>query len=258
MFIFSTICAVILAIYVGYESARGRSKYQRLKTAVAQGDPTARSRFYVEILIFECVSAALAFAALGFDPARFDPAHLQLDETAFGQWCVSAWQHVDVEAVRGLVVGALAGTAVVLALLWRARRKGPSAPASQSPLARLLPDFGALIPTTLRERLIFVLVALSAGLCEEVVFRAWLLDVLHQIGLAGLTLVIVAAVVFGLAHIYQGVLGIVVTGGLGLVFCGLYFASGTLWLPIVIHAIIDLRIAVMPSLTAPVRDASAA
>jgi membrane protease YdiL (CAAX protease family) len=45
---------------------------------------------------------------------------------------------------------------------------------------------------------------------------------------------------------------------LGLVFCGLYFASGTLWLPIVIHAIIDLRIAVMPSLTAPVRDASAA
>src|SRR5580698_8485553 len=225
MFIFSTICAVILAIYVGYESARGRSKYQRLKAAVAQGDRTARSRFYVEILIFECVSAALAFAALGFDPARFDPAHLQLDETAFGQWCVSAWQHVDVEAVRGLVVGALAGTAVVLALLWRARRKGPSAPASQSPLARLLPDFGALIPTTLRERLIFV---------------------------------IVAAVVFGLAHIYQGVLGIVVTGGLGPVFCGLYFASGTLWLPIVIHAIIDLRIAVMPSLTAPVRDASAA
>ena len=125
-------------------------------------------------------------------------------------------------------------------------------------LARLLPDFGALIPTTLRERLIFVLVALSAGLCEEVVFRAWLLDVLHQIGLAGLTLVVVASVVFGLAHIYQGVLGIVVTGGLGLVFCGLYFASGTLWLPIVIHAIIDLRIAVMPSLTAPVRDASAA
>ena len=103
-----------------------------------------------------------------------------------------------------------------------------------------------------------MLVALSAGLCEEVVFRAWLLDVLHQIGLAGLTLVVVASVVFGLAHIYQGVLGIVVTGGLGLVFCGLYFASGTLWLPIVIHAIIDLRIAVMPSLTAPVRDASAA
>jgi hypothetical protein len=258
MFIFSSICALILAIYVGYESARGRSKYQRLKAAVAQGDRTARSRFYVEILIFECVSAALAFAALGFDPARFDPAHLQLDETGFGRWCVSAWQHIDVEAVKGLVVGVLAGTAVVLALLWRARRKGQSASTSPSPLARFLPDFGALIPTTLRERLIFVLVALSAGLCEEVVFRAWLLDMLHQLGLAGLTLVIVAAVVFGLAHIYQGALGIVVTGALGLVFCGLYFASGTLWVPILIHAIIDLRIAVMPSLTAPIREASAA
>jgi uncharacterized protein len=95
--------------------------------------------------------------------------------------------------------------------------------------------------------MIFVLVALSAGLCEEVVFRAWLLDVLHQIGLRGLVLVGAASAVFGLAHFYQGIFGIVVTGLLAVVFCGLYFAGGTLWVPIVIHAIVDLRAAVMPS-----------
>jgi membrane protease YdiL (CAAX protease family) len=118
---------------------------------------------------------------------------------------------------------------------------------SASRWSRILPDFGALLPTTMRERLLFAVVALSAGLCEEVVFRAWLLNALHELGLSELVLVGTASAVFGLAHHYQGVIGIVVTGLLAVVFCGLYFASGTLWVPIVIHAIIDVRVAVMPS-----------
>jgi membrane protease YdiL (CAAX protease family) len=245
---FSSICSLILAIYVGYQSAVGAAKYRRLKLAISQGDAGARARFYVEILIFEGVSAALAFAALGFDPARFDPARLGLAETAFGQWCAAQWQQLDAEALKGLVIGVLCGSAVMFALLWRARRRNPQASLSAtSPLARILPDFGALVPTNARERMIFALVALSAGLCEEVVFRAWLLDVLHRIDLGGLALVATAAAIFGLAHVYQGVVGVVITGVLGAVFCALYFASGTLWLPIAIHALIDLRVAVMPS-----------
>jgi hypothetical protein len=247
---FSSICSLILAVYVAYQSVVGASKYRRLKLAIAQGDAGARTRFYVEILIFECVSAALAFAALGFDPARFDPSRLGLGETDFGHWCADQWQRFDAEALKGLIIGLVCGTAAMFVLLWRARRRNPQAQLStRSRLARILPDFGALIPTNPRERMIFALVALSAGLCEEVVFRAWLLDVLHQIGLGGLVLVAIAAAIFGLAHVYQGVVGVVVTGVLGAVFCALYFASGTLWLPIVIHALIDLRAAVMPSLT---------
>jgi uncharacterized protein len=247
---FSSICALILATYVGYQSAVGGAKYRRLKLAISQGDAGARARFYVEILVFEFVSAALAFAALGFDPARFDPARLELGGTAFGQWCAAQWQQIDAEALKGLIVGVICGSAVVFALLWRARRRNPHGQLSAtSRLARILPDFGALIPTNGRERMIFVLVALSAGLCEEVVFRAWLLDVLHQVGLGGLALVAVAAALFGFAHLYQGVVGVVLTGVLGAVFCALYFASGTLWVPIVIHALIDLRVAAMPSLT---------
>jgi hypothetical protein len=248
MAIFSGICGLALAIYVGYESAVSLAKYHRLKLANAAGDRQARTRFYGEILLFECVSAALAFGALGFDPGRFDPARLELGETPFGRWCASTWEHLDTGALTGVAVGTLCGTAVVIVLAWRARLRAPSStPSAPSPLSRILPDFGALLPTTVRERLIFVLVALSAGLCEEVVFRAWLLDVLHQIGLSGLTMVGVAAVVFGLAHYYQGALGIMLTGLLAVVFCGLYVASGTLWVPIVVHAIIDLRAAVMPS-----------
>jgi membrane protease YdiL (CAAX protease family) len=63
--------------------------------------------------------------------------------------------------------------------------------------------------------------------------------------------VITAAVLFGLVHYYQGLPGILVTGFLGLVLCGLYVATGTLLVPIVVHALIDLRVALFPSLAKP-------
>jgi membrane protease YdiL (CAAX protease family) len=256
MAIFSTLCAIALAVYLCYESAVSRGKYQELKQAIARGDRSARGRFYRDILVFECVSAALAFAALQFDPARFDPARLGLAETAFGRSSASVWARLDAAVLTGLIVGAVGGSVMVIfAMWWRARRQAPNSSPSQSPLSRILPDFGALLPSTGRERLLFALVALSAGLCEEVVFRAWLLDVLHRIGFDGLTLVALASVVFGLAHYYQGIVGIVVTGLLAVVFCVLYFVSGTLWVPIVVHAVIDLRAAIMPAM-APTDDKS--
>jgi uncharacterized protein len=247
--LFSNLCGLVLTAYLCYETAVSRGKYQQLKLAIARGEAGARARFYRDILVFECVSAVLAFAALRFDPSRFDPSRLELGETAFGNWFASEWEKLDTDALTGFLAGAIGASAVLILLLWRsARRRTSSAqPTTPSGWRRILPDFGALLPTTMRERLIFVLVALSAGLCEEVVFRAWLLDVLHQIGLRGLVLVGAASAVFGLAHYYQGIFGVVVTGLLAVVFCGLYFASGTLWVPIVIHAIVDLRAAVMPS-----------
>ena len=35
---------------------------------------------------------------------------------------------------------------------------------------KLVPDFSALIPVTNRARLLWILVAVSAGICEELVF----------------------------------------------------------------------------------------
>jgi uncharacterized protein len=253
MAIFSAVCSLILVVYLGYQTALGRGEYRKLKQDLERGETGARARFYRRILVFECVSAALAFAALGFDPARFNPAHLGLGETPFGSWCITQWQHLDPDAMKGFLGGLIFGSAFLIVALWvRARRRAARAAAtgqssSPSRLSRILPDFGALLPTTMNERLLFALVALSAGLCEETVFRAWLLDGLHQIGLTGIALVVVASAVFGLAHFYQGVFGVVVTGLLAVVFCGLYIASGTLWLPIVVHAIIDLRACIIPS-----------
>jgi membrane protease YdiL (CAAX protease family) len=48
--------------------------------------------------------------------------------------------------------------------------------------------------------------------------------------------------VFGLAHGYQGIKGIFGTAILGAVLMIIFFAAGNLWLPIAIHALIDLRV----------------
>ena len=100
----------------------------------------------------------------------------------------------------------------------------------------------------MQERWLWVAVALSAGICEEIVFRGWLLATLHDIvGLTGTALLVAASVAFGLAHVYQKVTGVVATTIAGLLFCVLYVKTGSLLLPILLHCLIDVRFAVLPA-----------
>ena len=63
--------------------------------------------------------------------------------------------------------------------------------------------------------------------------------VLQSLGL-GRGAVVLAIVAFGLAHAYQGIRGIVLTGVTGAVAMGLYLLTGSLVAPIVVHATVDL------------------
>ena len=50
------------------------------------------------------------------------------------------------------------------------------------------------------------------------------------------------ACAFGLAHWYQGRLGMLTTGAAGAVLTQLYLTTGSLLLPMVLHVLIDLRL----------------
>lgn len=96
------------------------------------------------------------------------------------------------------------------------------------------------LPRDARELGWFVPLAMTAGFCEEVLFRGYLVRYLEAaVGL--LPAVPLAAAVFGLAHAYQGRKGIVKTATAGLVASGLWLFGGTLWLPIVMHALVDIN-----------------
>lgn len=83
----------------------------------------------------------------------------------------------------------------------------------------------------------------TAAFGEELLFRGFLQGRLQVLlgarrG-AGLLAAAVQALVFGLAHAYQGPTGIVVTGSLGLVFGLLYLRTKSLWPLVIAHGLID-------------------
>ena len=102
-------------------------------------------------------------------------------------------------------------------------------------------DIRALLPRNRGELPYGAGLAVTAGVVEELLFRLALPALLFGITGDGLIAFLGAAVVFGLLHIYQGPQGIVFAFVLGLVFTALYIASGTILVPIVLHALIDLR-----------------
>lgn len=111
----------------------------------------------------------------------------------------------------------------------------------------------ALLPRTAGERRLFTLVGVTAGVCEEWLYRGFFLAVVA--GLAGApptaVLVAVAAVAFGLAHAYQGLAGMVTTGILGGIMATVYLQTGSLLLPVLLHAVIDLRFLLVPARVLP-------
>jgi uncharacterized protein len=111
-------------------------------------------------------------------------------------------------------------------------------------IAKSLEKLNFILPKTAEERRWFVLVAITAGVCEEILYRGFLIHYFRElpvsIGLIGA--LILSSCVFGFAHLYQGVVGIVQTTILGAIFGLIFIVTGSLLLPMVLHALIDLRI----------------
>lgn len=96
-----------------------------------------------------------------------------------------------------------------------------------------------IVPRNGRERRMAVALSLTAGFCEEVLYRAFLMWYLMA-WLPGSAAVVISAVVFGLAHLYQGWGGVLKSAAVGVIFGVAYLFTGTLWVPIALHATMDV------------------
>ena len=120
-------------------------------------------------------------------------------------------------------------TVAAVAILVLAKRIG----VRESPvLIRLLPETPA-------EKNVFAGLSVTAGFCEELVFRGFLIlvftDSLGTAGAVGLS-----TVVFALSHAYQEPKGAARAGLLGLLLALPPVLSGCLWPSIIAHTVIDL------------------
>jgi membrane protease YdiL (CAAX protease family) len=100
-----------------------------------------------------------------------------------------------------------------------------------------------LTPTGRLDKRYGIFVAITAGICEEIIYRGFLLHFLSSspFHLDGNVLLIIGAAIFGIAHYYQGWKGVLLTGIVGFAFSKVYMESGTLIFPIILHILIDLR-----------------
>ena len=119
--------------------------------------------------------------------------------------------------------------------VWRLSKNSETQQAVKQQMA----DVSWLMPTSKSELRWFVWgVSLSAGLCEELLFRGFLIGYLQPS--VGLTMaILIASSLFGLCHIYQGWHNVIRTGIVGLALALIYVWSGSLLVAIILHFAID-------------------
>ena len=206
----------VLAVVVPW---RGRARLQQL-LAKPRVEGSERVSLYASTIAFQWIAVAVA------------------------AW--RAWAHGFTKLELGLavrdwvsVVGLAVGGAAVLAVFQWAnlRRVGRSdAPAR----IRLQALAERILPQAPRETRIFLVLAVTAGLCEEFLYRGFALAAFGRAGLPGWARVGVSAVLFGLAHLYQGRGGLVSTTILGLLFGSVRLAVGSLIPVAAWHTAVDV------------------
>lgn len=104
-----------------------------------------------------------------------------------------------------------------------------------------------MLPVSKVERRWWLLLSFSAGVCEELIYRGFLLEFLRgrldggpQFGLS--TALLLSSMAFGTAHLYQGAAGSVKTTVVGLFLGMLAILTGSVLLPSVCHGLLDAQI----------------
>ena len=168
------------------------------------------------------------------------------------QWFLSAamllilWRHGLSAGDAGehlgeshLTFGVTLSLLIVLAvvswiILRRIRHAQPAALiAAVGRLRSLVPAFGL-------EMAVFVVVCLTAGVCEEMLYRGWLVNLLRVATGSTWAAVVASAILFGIGHAYQGTKAMLRTVFVGLQLAILYVVVGSLIPGQVLHAGVDL------------------
>ena len=212
--IFILLLFVVQPIYGAYS-------YRKFLAGIDAGEPANRPKMYMHTLLLEWVFLA-ALAAAWF---------------TFGR---------PIEDLGFVAPGGLGfwGGAAVLVLFtayliyaWHSAKKmGDDDRAKQT---KSLGNLVHMLPHNRRDLRHFIAISLTAGVVEEIVYRGFVLWYLALImPLWGA--VIVSSVAFGLGHSYQGALGGLRCGLIGLAFAIFYIVTGSIWLPIIAHAVFDI------------------
>ena len=208
--------AAFAGVWPAYENL---VRLPRVKAEIRLEGSPRRIREYRFTMLQEWLLVAIAIALIVFDRRPWASVGLVLPQGA-GLW----W-----------TIGIIVALAVLLRMQYGAATRTDAARASVN---RQLTRVRWLLPASGPELAHFRALSVTAGVCEEILFRGYLMAFLLPLGGIGVA-VALSSLLFGLAHGYQGVRGMVTSGVLGALMAGMYVLTGSLLAPILVHAMID-------------------
>ncbi|MDN7123439.1 CPBP family intramembrane glutamic endopeptidase [Pseudidiomarina terrestris] len=210
---FMLLLVVAMPVYSLWES-------DKVKVAIIEGRKT-KLRAYKEAIIFLWIPTSVLLALLF--SGRLSPSELGL----VWQGNLSNW------IGAGLVLAVSAYFFYsIYALLSHPEKLDEFRDAAQNS------DW--MVPATSKELRWFTLgLSVSAGVCEELLFRGFIIGVLGNVFGVILSLV-VGSLLFGLCHLYQGWGNVLRTAIIGLVLGIIYILTESLWVAIALHILIDV------------------
>jgi membrane protease YdiL (CAAX protease family) len=150
-----------------------------------------------------------------------------------------AWKLLRLEPPHGwrLWVAVALVLALVTTYTRRVMRMARSTRSRRVKMAR--PDVVKLVPHDGSELRRWIALSVSAGFCEEFIFRGYLIWALQPaLGLWGAAAFSVAA--FAAVHAYQGANGVFATGAVGMILTVVVLTFGSLLPAMAVHAVIDI------------------
>ena len=147
---------------------------------------------------------------------------------------LNAQLSADAVAITGIASIALASQCPLVPWVMQRLRKSPSALRGLYPLRNIL-------PRSAQERQLWVSVAITAGICEEILFRGFLINYAQSVlAMETAGAVALSSAIFALGHYYQGTANMVRVGLVGVVLGIVFVVTDSIIYCAVLHAILDL------------------
>lgn len=199
----------------------GAFAYRRYLGKIKAGEPANTVRLYRETLLGEWI----AFAVLVGTWIYLDRGFAALGFVAPGG--------------RDFWIGVALLTAMCLFLGYSWRSATAMSADEKDRQRQSFGDLVHFLPQTRREYRTFFGLSITAGIVEETVYRGFVFWYLAQV-MPMWAVVLVSSVVFGLGHSYQGAGGVMRVALIGVAAGALYVYTGSIWLPIIGHALLDI------------------
>ena len=216
--LFDHVLAIAFAVAL---PLRGYLSFPKVRARLAEDRPGTRLRLYRRTMAWQWTAAAIVVGSW----------HLQGRPLSELGW---AWPgHVGTFVALGVVV------LVIGFMSWQLIGL-PRHPDIHAPVREQLEKAAPFLPRNADESAWFFGTAVTAGICEELMFRSFLIAYAASfVGPWGA--VLVTALAFGIGHAYQGRTGALKTFIAGLVGGALYVVGGTILLPMLLHAFVDVH-----------------